>query len=85
MSYVQLNRMLPVESVSRIVSLPVAELALNVNVAEVVTVKPLVVLVQFMVSVHVEESTFTVQPGPPSVGLEPLSPEIVWFPLIETV
>jgi hypothetical protein len=85
MSYVQLDRTLPVESVELIVSLPEGELPLKVNVVEIVEVKPPTAKVQFVETVHVEELTFVAQPAPPSAGLEPLSPEMVSLPLIVMV
>jgi hypothetical protein len=72
-SYVQFEMTLPVESLKLIVSLPVAELPLKVNVAEIVEVYPPAVVVQFMLRVQVEEFAFVVHSRPPSLELKPLS------------
>jgi hypothetical protein len=85
MSYVQLATVAPLESVSRIVSLPTAELPLKVNVVEMVEEKPPLLIAQSIENVHVAELTFVVHPEPPSTGAEPLSPEIVSLPLITIV
>jgi hypothetical protein len=85
MSYVQFERVLPVESVELIVSLPVAELPLNVKVVEKVDVNPPAAVVQSVLNVQVEEFTFVVHPRPASAEPKPLSPEMVSFPLIVIV
>jgi hypothetical protein len=85
MSYVQLCDGCPPPGIVTTVSLPVAELPSNVNALDVVNVKPLTISVQFVVIVHVDESTSVEQPEPPSdVALEAL-PVKVSFPLNVTV
>jgi hypothetical protein len=84
-SYVQLETVVPLESVSRIVSLPAAELPLNVNDVEKVVAKPPAAIVQFVENVQVAEFTSVVHPEPPSAGALPLSPERVSLPLIVSI